>query len=67
MNYRYEQVVREVLRSYGTTLWGRSFDISSDDGMDEAVQFIVSLTDQLDDAYLEKFKTRGHPDRHAVL
>lgn len=39
------------LRSLGATLWGRSFEINSQEGYERAYQFIENLWSELEDIY----------------
>lgn len=58
-----EMSVRRLLKTHRATLWGRAFDISDDEGLNEAVQFIMAFLDELG-AMNDHLSVR---DRHAVL
>lgn len=57
------EVVRAILRSHKSTLWGRAFDVSDADGLNDAVDFILSLLARIDAANNDPTVR----DRHAVL
>jgi hypothetical protein len=50
-------VINRYLDSLGSTLWGRSFDIQSEDGRLAAAQFIGKLLVDLDAEYMEFIDT----------
>lgn len=57
------EVVRNILRSHKSTLWGRAFDVSDADGLNDAVQFIMNLLTRIE--AVDNATTAR--DRHAVL
>lgn len=57
------ETVRTILRSHKSTLWGRAFDVSDPDGLNLAVDFVMTLLERIDAAN----NAPTVRDRHAVL
>jgi len=42
-----EQAIRTILRCQRSTLWGRAWDISDDDGLNGCVNFLMGFIDDV--------------------
>lgn len=59
------EIISHYLDSQGCTLWGRAFDIKSDDGREQAITFIQSVIDGLDLSSAEVIRSHEGPIRYA--